>query len=144
LDLQPASLFDLNLLRKVEQACFAQDAWPLLDLIAVLTLPGVVRIKAVESDQMIGFVAGDPHRLEGIGWIATIGVLPEYRGRGIGRALLEACEAQMNLPTVKLSVRPTNTEAIRMYQNAGFLTLETWRNYYGDGGDGLVMQKIRE
>jgi ribosomal protein S18 acetylase RimI-like enzyme len=137
----PASILDLGALRHLEQACFPKDAWPLLDLIAVLTFGGVVRLKAVENDQMIGFIAGDPRPREGLAWIATIGVLPDHRGRGIGRTLLKACESRLPQPRIRLSVRPSNHEAIRMYQNAGYRSVDQWRNYYDDGEDALVMEK---
>jgi ribosomal protein S18 acetylase RimI-like enzyme len=141
MEITPANLLDLNALRHVENICFPQDAWPILDLIAVLTFPGVIRLKAVEDGQMIGFIAGDPRPGEGFSWIATLGVLPEYRGHGYGRALLEACENKLSTPRVRLSVRAGNEEAIRMYKNAGYLAIDRWGNYYNDGEDALVMEK---
>ena len=86
MDIQSASIRDLGALRRLEQVCFEKDAWPLLDLIAVLTWPDVVRLKAVENGELIGFVAGDPRPSEGASWVATIGVDPRYQRRGIGRA----------------------------------------------------------
>ncbi|RPH62502.1 MAG: hypothetical protein EHM81_02095, partial [Chloroflexi bacterium] len=59
MEISPASLLDLNGLRHVEKVCFPKDAWPLFDLVAVLTFPGVIRLKATEDGQMIGFIAGD-------------------------------------------------------------------------------------
>jgi ribosomal-protein-alanine N-acetyltransferase len=140
-EITSASLLDLNALRHLEQVCFPKDAWPLLDLIAVLSFPGVVRLKAVENGQMVGFVAGDPRPGENMGWIATIGVLPEKRGQGIGRALLEACETQMRLPIIRLNVRQSNYKAIRMYENSGYRAVDHWLRYYNDGEDALVMEK---
>ena len=137
----PASILDLGALRHLEQVCFPKDAWPLFDLIAVLTFGGVVRLKAVENGKMVGFIAGDPRPRENLAWIATIGVLPEYRGKGIARALLEACESDIKQPRIRLSVRPSNYEAIRMYQNAGYYTVDQWRNYYDDGENALIMEK---
>ncbi len=69
----PANWRDLGGLRQLEKVCFPVDSWPLLDLIGVLSLPNIVRLKAVISDQMIGFVAGDKKSSD-LGWIATIGV----------------------------------------------------------------------
>jgi ribosomal-protein-alanine N-acetyltransferase len=143
MEILTANLLDLNALRRVEQACFPKDAWPLFDLIAVLSFPGVVRLKAVVDEQMIGFVAGDPRPLEGFSWIATIGVLPEYRGRGFGRALLEACEARLTTERVRLSVRASNANPIRMYEKAGYRPIDHWRGYYDDGEDALIMEKFR-
>jgi len=143
MDIHPANIFDLNALRHVEAVCFPQDAWPFLDLIAVLTFPGVVRLKGVESGQMIGFIAGDPRPGEGFSWVATLGILPAYRGLGYGRALLEACERRLPTRRIRLSVRSSNEEAIRMYKNAGYFAIDRWGRYYNDGEDALVMEKTR-
>jgi len=84
MEIQSASIRDLGALRRLEHACFEKDAWPLLDLIAVLTWPDVIRLKAVENGDLVGFVAGDPRSSEGVSWVATIGVDPRYQRRGIG------------------------------------------------------------
>src|SRR5688572_18895663 len=114
-----ANIMDLNALRKLEKISFERDAWPLFDLIAVLTFPEVIRLKAVEDGQMVGFIAGDPRRREGWGWIATIAVHPHYRRRGIGRALLHACEARLGVPRARLTVRISNATAVGMYEKEG-------------------------
>ena len=136
-----ASLIDLNALRKLEQESFGKDAWPLIDLIAVLTFSDVIRLKAIEDGQMVGFAAGDPHPRDGWGWIATIAVDPRFRRRGTGRALLQACESKLGVPRVRLTVRKSNHVAILMYEREGYTTAETWNNYYNDGEDGIVMEK---
>jgi ribosomal-protein-alanine N-acetyltransferase len=142
MEIQAASLRDLGALRRLESAVFDKDAWPLLDLVAVLTWSDVVRLKAVIDHEMVGFVAGDPRPAQNAGWIATIGVDPRYQGQGIGRALLRACEAQLNYPTVKLTVRISNERAISLYEKEGYRTVDIWTKYYNDGEDGLVMEKI--
>jgi ribosomal protein S18 acetylase RimI-like enzyme len=143
MEILPANLRDLSQLRHVEQACFPQDAWPLLDLMAVLTFPEVVRLKAVADGRMVGFIAGDPRRSEGMAWIATLGVLPEYRRQGIARLLLLECEKHLNSPRLRLCVRLDNTPAIRLYEQEGYQRIGTWTKYYNDGGDALVMEKIQ-
>ena len=139
-----ASILDLNALRKLEQESFGKDAWPLFDLIAVLTFSEVVRLKAVEDDQMVGFVAGDPHPREGWGWIATIAVDSHYRRRGMGRALLHACEAKLGVPRSRLTVRLSNDAAISMYEKDGYRKTDIWKAYYSDGEDGILMEKELE
>ncbi len=143
MEISSASFLDLAALNKLERICFEKDAWPFLDLLAVLTFPDVIRLKAVEDGQMIGFVAGDPHPADGYSWIATIGVLPEYRRKGIGRQLLHACEEQLKTPIVKLSVRASNDEAIRLYQQEGYRRVDVWQAYYNDGEAALIMEKER-
>ena len=142
MEIQPASIRDLGALRRLERACFDKDAWPLLDLMAVLTWPDVIRLKAVDQGEMIGFIAGDPRPSQGAVWIATIGVDPSYQRRGIGHGLLRACEEQVNLPRVKLTVRISNDGAISLYRKAGYRIVDIWKKYYSDGEDGLVMEKI--
>ncbi len=139
----PANWHDLNGLRQIEKACFPQDAWPLWDLIAVLTLPGVARFKAMAGEAMAGFVAGDIRRAEQVGWITTLGVLPEYQRRGIARALLTACETEMDQPCVKLSVRRSNYAAINLYLKEGYRQTGIWPHYYPGGEDGLILEKQR-
>lgn len=134
---------DLNDLRKLENICFGEDAWPLWDLIAVLSLPKIVRLKAVINGKMVGFIAGDPHPKEGIGWIATLGVLPSYRRMGIAAALLVQCEQEMNLPSNRLSVRRSNEPALALYRKFGYQMVDVWRGYYHSGEDALVLEKKR-
>lgn len=140
--IQPASIRDLGALRRLEHACFDKDAWPLLDLIAVLTWPDVIRLKAVKDGEMIGFVAGDPRPSQGAVWIATLAVDPDHQRRGIGFELLRACEGQVKLPRVKLTVRISNDAGISLYKKAGYRTVDIWNKYYNDAEDGLVMEKI--
>lgn len=141
MEIVSATIRDLNALRKLEKVCFEKDAWPLFDLIAVLTFPDVVRLKAMEDSQMIGFIAGDPRPSQDFSWIATIAVLPAYQRRGIGRALLHACEAQLKTSSLRLSVRATNHEAISLYKQEGYHTMNVWKAYYDDGEDAIVMEK---
>jgi len=143
MNIVPASFLDLNALNRLEHLCFEKDAWSFLDLLAVLTFPDIVRLKADEDGTMIGFVAGDPHPSEGYSWIATIGVLPEYRRRGIGRELLRACEEKLKTARVKLSVRASNDGAIRLYEQEGYRRVDLWQGYYNDGEAAIVMEKER-
>lgn len=142
--IENASWRDLSALRRLEAACFGADAWPLIDLLAVLTFRHIVRLKAVAGTEMIAFIAGDPHPAENMGWITTLGVLPAYRRKGVARTLLLECEARMNLPRVRLSVRADNFAAIRLYCNEGYHERGVWVRYYKNGEDALVMEKMRE
>ncbi len=113
----------------------------MLDLLGVLTYPGVVRLKAVKDKQMVGFIAGDVRRSEGVAWIATVAVLPESRGKGVGTALMAACEAQIPLSRIRLCVRVSNDVAIRLYEHLGYKRVGEWSRYYQDGESALVMEK---
>jgi ribosomal-protein-alanine N-acetyltransferase len=140
-DIQPANWRDLFPLSALEKVCFDQDAWPLLELMGVLTFPGVVRLKAVVANEMVGFIAGDPRRSENTGWILTLGVLPVWRRKGIGFDLLRTCEEKMGMPLVKLTVRRNNRAALHLYEKMGYQQVDIWSRYYRNGEDGLVLEK---
>ena len=138
-----ASLRDLLALRTLERACFPKDSWPMLDLIGVLTMGNVLRLKATYQDEMVGFIAGDVRKAEGVSWIATFCVAPAHQGRGIGKALLSACEERLPMPAIRLSVRASNHIAIRLYLNSGYVKVGEWQRYYNDGEAAIVMEKKR-
>lgn len=139
--IEQATWRDLNALRHLEKVCFPKDAWPLWDMAGVLTLPNIVRLKACLNGDMVGFIAGDIRPAEKLAWIATVGVLPEYRKQGIGRALLNECEQRLNVPRVRLNVRVSNKEAIHLYEETGYERAGIWPAYYTDGEDALIMEK---
>jgi ribosomal protein S18 acetylase RimI-like enzyme len=63
------------------------------------------------------------------GWIGGIGVVPEQRRGGVGRALMEAVLA-LAPSTVLLEVIEANEPAIKLYESLGFektRVLEVWR-----------------
>jgi ribosomal-protein-alanine N-acetyltransferase len=111
--------------------------------LAALTFPHTVRLKAGIDDVMVGFIFGDRRRLKRTGWIASIGVHPKYRRRGIGRLLLAGCEEMLAMPRVRLSLRDSNDAARRLYQQAGYVRIDTWQRYYRDGEDAVIMEKVR-
>jgi len=140
-NIQTATWRDLFSLGALEKICFDDDAWPLLELLGVLAFPGIVRLRAIAEGEMVGFIAGDPRRSEKTGWILTLGVLPEWRRKGIAQDLLDTCEQQMKMPLVKLTVRRDNLSAIRLYEKLGYRQVDIWSRYYRNGEDGLVLEK---
>lgn len=140
-EINPASWRDLFAVQEIERACFKEDAWPLIELMAALTFPHIVRLKAVNKEKFVGFIAGDIRHSEGVGWILTIGVLPDYRRQGVAEALLDKCEKAMKMSRIKLSVRRSNQSALQLYQKLGYAQVDVWSKYYHDGEDGIVMEK---
>ena len=65
---------------------------------------------------MVGF---DGHR----GWVYYLGVDPDHRRKGLGRALMLAAEqwlAKRNAPKIQLMVRDDNAPAIGFYKALGY------------------------
>ena len=138
----PANLSDLAAERRLEKACFPrEDVWPLIESLWVLIKPGMVRLKIVNGGDMIGFLSGYEQSRGKVGWISSIGIAPEWQGRGFGARLLAAGESALGTPIVRLTVRASNAQAIQLYQHAGYHQIQIVRKYYVGGEDGLVFEK---
>ena len=95
-----------------------------------------------EAEHVIGYVClweiGDEVH------VTNIAVHPESRRRGLGRTLLSSVlddARQRRLRVVGLEVRPSNHEALGMYDSFGFKVVGRRKGYYSDTGeDALVME----
>jgi ribosomal protein S18 acetylase RimI-like enzyme len=139
----PASLLDLPGVMRLERLCFGDDAWPLFDVVGMLSWPGEVRLKVMEGKRIIGFASGESDADASLSQIATIGVDPEFRQRGIGSALLAACERALPGKRLQLTVRADNLPAIRLYEKFGYRSYARLQNYYRHGKAGIAMEKVR-
>jgi ribosomal-protein-alanine N-acetyltransferase len=127
----------------LERAAFENDAWPWIDVLAALTFPETVRLKASRAAEVVGAAFGDLRRHEDLGWIASIAIHPASRRRGIGRQLLAATEAALGTRRLRLTLRRSNDPARLLYESAGYVLIDEWPRYYRNGEDGLVMEKVR-
>jgi [ribosomal protein S18]-alanine N-acetyltransferase len=76
------------------------------------------------------------------GHVVSVAVLPEHRGKGLGKALmLEGINGVMRRKSdeIYLEVRKSNESAIKMYQKIGFQIKSKLRAYYRDGEDAYLM-----
>jgi len=86
---------------------------------------GVIRLIALDDSNVVGWCHIRQDRWEGFthaGWLG-MGVLKEYRGQGIGSALLHQALAEarrLGLERVELSVFASNVSAIHLYEKFKF------------------------
>jgi Acetyltransferases len=70
-------------------------------------------------------------------------VLEEFRGKGIGTALMkrsvQSMKEEYGAEEVYLEVRISNAPAIHLYEKLGFKKVKVLRNYYVDGEDAFLM-----
>ena len=80
-----------------------------------------------------------------LGHVISIAVLPEYRRRGIAKALLtqamKALKEEYRCGEIYLEVRVSNTAAISLYQKLGFRIVKVSKRYYVDGEDAYIMAR---
>jgi ribosomal protein S18 acetylase RimI-like enzyme len=101
----------------------------------LLAKPGTILLLAGTGDGLVGYGLAHVMPAAGswtadtwqtgalIGEIESLGVLPAYRGQGIGGRLLDELISQLDTAGVHdlvLGVLPGNTAAIRLYQRHGF------------------------
>lgn len=72
----------------------------------------------------------------------AIAVLPQHRGKGIGRQLLVSllASAKLSYPSISLSVRSSNLDAIHLYEELGFTIIEGSETINRVGGISFTMK----
>jgi ribosomal-protein-alanine N-acetyltransferase len=86
-------------------------------------------------------------RLPGLvkkGHVVSVAVLPEYRRKGLGTALVTKAMEGVQMYGAKqfyLEVRVTNEQAISLYKKLGLEVARTVHGYYADGEDAYVLSK---
>ena len=104
-----------------------------------------VQFVALDGERVVGWADILPdwaHALAHRGHLG-MGVLPEYRGRGLGTRLLSACIAKATakgLTRIELETRIDNTAAIGLYRKSGFI--EEGRKRRGMRIDGTYFDTI--
>ncbi len=72
-------------------------------------------------------------------YLYSIGIIPEYRGKGIGNTILE----QIVKPDMTLHVFVNDEKTINLYKKHGFEIVKTEKNFYDKDLDAFYMKKQR-
>lgn len=86
---------------------------------------GIAQFVALSGSEVVGWVDIVPAWAHGVAHRGSVGmgVLPQFRGQGIGRRLLQASIAKAwenGLTRIELEVRVDNANAMRLYEGLGF------------------------
>ncbi|MCV7194467.1 ribosomal protein S18-alanine N-acetyltransferase [Mycolicibacterium brumae] len=120
------------------------NPWPARAFRDAVVFPGHHYVAARIDGRLVGYAGAarlgltPPLEYE----VHTIGVDPDYQGRGIGRRLLaDLLEFACDGPTF-LEVRTDNAAAIALYESVGFETVGLRKNYYpGSRADAFTMRR---
>ena len=126
-----ATVHDLAAVAAIERVAFS-DPWSLRSFREALD-SGSVYFACARSDagSVLGYVVA--WFVADQGEIANIAVAPDQRGRGVGRALLDAAlgeAAARGIAAVFLEVRDSNQRARELYASRGFEEVGRRRRYY--------------
>ncbi len=141
--LRSADISDLACLIDLEEAAFGAASWGSEGVRTALAEAG--------GAALLGGVAGAPAAAfafwragGGEAEILSIGVAPDFRRRGLARALLaRLCEdaAAAGADALFLEVNAGNEAAVALYAADGFEVVGARGAYYRDGADGLIMRR---
>ena len=121
---------DVDAVAAIEASSFTTP-WKAETFHALLARPGAVLLVADEDGTVIGYSV--LWCILDQGEIANIALIPERRGRGLGRALLRRNldEARARgVCSLFLEVRESNHPARRLYAAEGFREIGVRRGYY--------------
>ncbi|MEM2739752.1 MAG: ribosomal protein S18-alanine N-acetyltransferase [Candidatus Bathyarchaeia archaeon] len=128
---------DLDSIEEIERISFGDESYP-RNILRYLLKEG--RTLIVEwNDVIVGYLSYV--YLGSIASIVSVAIHPNYRGMGLGEALLrEAIEDMKGLGVRKvlLEVKVDNMAAIKLYSRVGFKVDSILKGYYR-GRDGYLM-----
>jgi ribosomal protein S18 acetylase RimI-like enzyme len=133
--LRAATLADLDALLALEEACFPpHQAYSRAEYRYALAQGRSVNLVEDAPDgRAVGFVGAFHHRAWRVGHVYTLNVHPEARRRGLGRRLMDACEARLadaGMRRVALEVNVANHAAIALYEALGYARTARLPGYY--------------
>lgn len=122
----------------LERQCFSSP-WSKEDLSMQLQNPNARFLVALEENQVVGYLG--IHIVCGEGYVTNIAVLPQYRRKGIAKALLQKVMLEQ-MDFISLEVRKSNRAAISLYESLGFENVGERKKFYSNPvEDGIIMTK---
>lgn len=126
----------------LEKRCFS-DPWSETSVRSELSNPLSYWLVAEEDGKLIGYVGSQSVPPEAD--VMNLAVAPEWRNKGIGRALMTALIAQLHsrgITVLFLEVRVGNTPAQNLYRSLGFVEAGRRPKYYvNPTEDALILRK---
>ncbi|MDA1190266.1 MAG: GNAT family N-acetyltransferase [Candidatus Poribacteria bacterium] len=87
---------------------------------------------AADGDEPVGYITSRVDHDSKIGWIPNLGVLPEYRGQGLGKRLMERCfeyQREQGMEYLKIETLAQNDIGSNFYPAAGFIEVARQIHY---------------
>ncbi|HEX4788818.1 MAG TPA: N-acetyltransferase [Actinospica sp.] len=134
--IRQARLADLTALHDVDEAVFGELAYPLFVLRQFVDVHQRHFLVVDADPPLLGYVLAAYAARAEQAWLLGLGVHPDARTYGYGRALMHRCLDRLRsdgATSVRLTVKPDNAAAIHLYESTGFKKTGYIPHYYGDG-----------
>ncbi len=130
---------DADEVAEVEKKCFPVP-WSRESFWREASNENTLYLLMLNDDEIIGY-AGTWISFEEA-QITNVAVVPEYRGNGNGRALMEELIRRVKekgVTAMTLEVRPSNAVALGLYESLGFKDCGRRPKYYSDNGEDAII-----
>lgn len=143
--IREAAVDDLDAIAKLERDAFPEDQVSRRSLRAFLRAPHRPVLAATIDGVVAGYALVSLRKGARAARIYSIAVAARFARRGVGHALLHACEKYARARgkrALTLEVRYDNRPAIALYEKWGFKQFGEHKDYYSDGATALRFEKI--
>jgi [ribosomal protein S18]-alanine N-acetyltransferase len=134
----PMDKSHISAVANIEKVCFASP-WTEEGIAEELKNPLAHFLVAV-GEEVMGYIG--VHEICGEGSITNVAVLPNFRCKGIGKALVSAAikgAKERNCEFITLEVRKSNFPAISLYSSLGFEQVGLRKNFYSSPNEDAVL-----
>jgi ribosomal protein S18 acetylase RimI-like enzyme len=143
--IRDAGIEELPEVQHIENACFQEERYAKEVLAAMLEEEGFETILAEDDDELMGSATVNYRPDLVAAQLVSIAVLPQFRGKGVAKALLAEAEARVRrrgADRMVLQVSVTNIAALNLYLHQGYVLEGMVGDYYGPGRDAYFMDKV--
>ena len=142
--IRPAERHDLATLVAIEDAVFPGDRLDRRAFRRALASPTIDMLVTEADGAVLGYVQVQRRSGSTLARLTSVAVAAEAAGRGLGRQLVEAAEAEARrhgCRRMRLEVRADNAGARSLYERTGYRLFAQVEDYYEDGEAALRFEK---
>lgn len=127
----------LSSVQAIDSACFSEEPWDQTIFLSLFHSQTKQLYLSYYNELPCGYAV--MQAVEHEGELERIGILPNFRNKGLGQDLLCHILLDLELDKCALEVSQKNMAAVNLYKKCGFQPVGMRHNYYPDGSDAWIM-----